>query len=129
MWVQVDVHVFGSVALKAYLPDGDIDFALLGRDAAEPEGRRPLREMWTQCLADVFNRERQSPQTQLRIGEVQVINAEVRPPVSGSLCHGIHGSLVNGQVCMYQSVRRGPSFATLAATLCIEARRSTFGCR
>ena len=74
--------MFGSVALKAYLPDGDIDFALLGRDAAEPEGRRPLREMWTQCLADVFTRERQSPQTQLRIGEVQVINAEVwRPAV------------------------------------------------
>ena len=79
---QVDVHVFGSVALKAYLPDGDIDFALLGRDAAEPEGRRPLREMWTQCLADVFTRERQSPQTQLRIGEVQVINAEVRHPAA-----------------------------------------------
>ncbi len=85
---QVDVHVFGSVALKAYLPDGDIDFALLGRDAAEPEGRRPLREMWTQCLADVFTKERQKAQTPLRIGEVQVINAEVglRAVAAGSVC-------------------------------------------
>ena len=84
---QVDIHVFGSVALKAYLPDGDIDFALLGRDAAEPEGRRPLRDMWTQCLADVFTKERQNPQTPLRIGQVQVINAEVSSQAVGVAPH------------------------------------------
>lgn len=77
--------MFGSVAINAYLPDGDIDFSLLGGPAAGAEVKRPLKELWTQQLAGVLNREQRDPHAELRVGQVQVVNAEVRcaprPPV------------------------------------------------
>ena len=76
---QVTARVFGSVAINAYLPDGDIDFSLLGGPSRGSEDKHPLKEVWTQQLAGVLNREQRDPHAELRVGQVTVVNAEVCP--------------------------------------------------
>ena len=63
--------MFGSVPLKTYLPDGDIDLAVF-------QGKGPkLRESWTSDLKNYLERETAKVNPQYRIRDVQIINAEV----------------------------------------------------
>ena len=65
--------MFGSVPLKTYLPDGDIDLAVF-------QGKGPkLRESWTSDLKNYLERETAKVNPQYRIRDVQIINAEVGP--------------------------------------------------
>lgn len=77
-------RVFGSVAINAYLPDGDIDFSLLRGPAAGTEDKKPLKELWTQQLASALNREQRDPHAELRVRQVQIVNAEVTTPGPGA---------------------------------------------
>ncbi len=64
--------MFGSVPLKTYLPDGDIDLAVF-----QEKGPK-LRESWTTDLKNHLESESGKAAPQYRIKDVQVINAEVR---------------------------------------------------
>ena len=69
--VQVEAYMFGSVPLKTYLPDGDIDLAVF-------QGKGPrLRDMWTSELSALLEAEGRNPQNPHRVKDVQIINAEV----------------------------------------------------
>lgn len=64
--------MFGSVPLKTYLPDGDIDLAMF-----QEKGPK-LRESWTTDLKNYLESETAKAAPQYRIKDVQIINAEVR---------------------------------------------------
>ena len=64
--------MFGSVPLKTYLPDGDIDLAVF-----QEKGPK-LRESWTTDLKNYLQSETAKAAPQYRIKDVQIINAEVR---------------------------------------------------
>lgn len=75
--------MFGSVPLKTYLPDGDIDLAVF-----QEKGPK-LRESWTTDLKNYLERETAKVNPQYRIRDVQIINAEVGPLsqlATGLLC-------------------------------------------
>lgn len=75
--MQIDAWVFGSVALKAYLPDGDIDFSLFQRKG------QSLRETWTALLHHALTLEGKTPSNPaFLVSDPQIINADV-----GSLPH------------------------------------------
>jgi hypothetical protein len=65
--------MFGSVPLKTYLPDGDIDLAMF-----QEKGPK-LRESWTTDLKNYLESETAKVNPQYRIKDVQIINAEVGP--------------------------------------------------
>jgi hypothetical protein len=69
---QVDAYLFGSVPLKTYLPDGDIDVALVQR--AGPS----LRETWAPALADSLERAAADPACPVVVRDVTVVHAEVK---------------------------------------------------
>lgn len=62
---------FGSVPLKTYLPDGDIDLSLF--QAAGPS----IQATWTDRLAAALEAEATRKRGPFRVRDVQVINAEV----------------------------------------------------
>ena len=63
--------MFGSVPLKTYLPDGDIDLAVF-------QGKGPkLRDNWNAELSAFLETEGRNTFTQFRVKDVQIINAEV----------------------------------------------------
>ena len=71
--MQIDAWVFGSVALKAYLPDGDIDFSLFQRKG------QSLRDTWTALLHAALLQEHAAPShPDFHVSHPQVINAEAR---------------------------------------------------
>lgn len=71
--MQIDAWVFGSVALKAYLPDGDIDFSLFQRKG------QTLRDTWTALLHAALLQEHANPaNSNFHVSHPQVINAEAR---------------------------------------------------
>ncbi|CAL8466851.1 g6387 [Coccomyxa elongata] len=64
--------MFGSVPLKTYLPDGDIDLAVF-------QGKGPrLRDIWTYELSALLEAEGRNPLNPHRVKDVQIINAEVK---------------------------------------------------
>ena len=68
-------YTFGSVPLKTYLPDGDIDLAVF-----QVKGpANALKDTWYQQLAAVMQEEQHNPHALLKVTDVQVIHAEVRP--------------------------------------------------
>lgn len=70
--------MFGSVPLRTYLPDGDIDLSVFcSQDAAQS-----LRDTWALKLQSVIEQEQRGGNAPYKIGDVTVINAEVRPAVS-----------------------------------------------
>jgi predicted nucleotidyltransferase len=72
--VQVEAYMFGSVPLKTYLPDGDIDLAVF-------QGKGPkLRDSWTTELSTLLEGEGRNSSSLFRIKDVHVINAEVKVP-------------------------------------------------
>lgn len=69
---QVQAFMFGSVPLKTYLPDGDIDMAVFQSHGPS------VRDSWTTKLGAVLEAEARSQSTRFRVKDVQVIHAEVR---------------------------------------------------
>lgn len=63
--------MFGSVPLKTYLPDGDIDLSVF-----QFKGNS-LRDSWTTKLCTVLEHEQRDPYASFRVKDVQVIHAEV----------------------------------------------------
>lgn len=63
--------MFGSVPLRTYLPDGDIDLTAM---FAGP----PLHS-WTEKLRGVLLGEERNPHAQFSVRDVQTIHAEVTP--------------------------------------------------
>lgn len=64
--------MFGSVPLKTYLPDGDIDLAMFQETGTK------LRDSWTTDLKEFLETKTAKAAPQYRIRDVQIINAEVR---------------------------------------------------
>ena len=79
--------MFGSVPLKTYLPDGDIDMSVF-----QSKGNS-LRDTWTTKLCAVLEDEQRDPYAQFRVRDVQVIHAEVQ------VCLACHCSLVTELQC------------------------------
>lgn len=72
VFVQVSASTFGSVPLKTYLPDGDIDISMFVKH--QPDN---LKESWAQQLQVKLDDEASNPVAPFRISDVQIINAEV----------------------------------------------------
>lgn len=71
--------MFGSVPLRTYLPDGDIDISVFSSPAARAEpGAHSLRESWASQLVKALEGEQARPDAPFRIRDLQVIQAEVR---------------------------------------------------
>jgi exonuclease III len=64
--------MFGSVPLKTYLPDGDIDVSIFCQSMN-------IKDNWTTKLQEMLESEQRNSKAQFKIGDIQVINAEVGP--------------------------------------------------
>jgi DNA polymerase sigma len=71
----VHTFTFGSVPLRTYLPDGDVDVSLF---APAPEARDALRDSWARLLLRALEREAGNLAAPLPISDCQAIQAEVR---------------------------------------------------
>ncbi len=69
---QVEAFMFGSVPLKTYLPDGDIDLSVFQSKGSS------LRDTWTTKLSSVLEDEQRDPYAAFKVRDVQVIHAEVQ---------------------------------------------------
>lgn len=65
------VFTFGSVPLKTYLPDGDIDVTAFSNN-------ENLKDTWANQVRDVLENEEKSEDAEFRVKEVQYIQAEVK---------------------------------------------------
>jgi hypothetical protein len=71
---KVDAFMFGSVPLRTYLPDGDIDVSVF----CGPEAAAALRDVWAPRVQAALLAEARRGTAPYEIGDVTVINAEVR---------------------------------------------------
>lgn len=65
------VFTFGSVPLKTYLPDGDIDLTAMSEN-------ENLKDTWATKVRDILQSEERSANAEFRVKEVQYIQAEVK---------------------------------------------------
>ncbi|GLT79760.1 hypothetical protein SLA2020_512370 [Shorea laevis] len=65
------VFTFGSVPLKTYLPDGDIDLTTFSDNIN-------LKETWAHQVRDMLENEEKNENAEFRVKEVQYIQAEVK---------------------------------------------------
>ncbi|XP_068637691.1 uncharacterized protein [Aristolochia californica] len=65
------VFTFGSVPLKTYLPDGDIDLTAFSKN-------QNLKDSWAHEVRDMLEKEEKSENAEFRVKEVQYIQAEVK---------------------------------------------------
>ncbi|XP_042027417.1 uncharacterized protein LOC121774618 isoform X1 [Salvia splendens] len=65
------VCTFGSVPLKTYLPDGDIDLTAFSQN-------QNLKDTWANLVKDVLQREEKNENAEFRVKEVHYIQAEVK---------------------------------------------------
>ncbi|KAK4786991.1 hypothetical protein SAY86_010824 [Trapa natans] len=65
------VFTFGSVPLKTYLPDGDIDLTIFSNN-------QNLKDTWAQQVRDILEGEEKNENAEFRVKEVQYIQAEVK---------------------------------------------------
>ncbi|XWS76888.1 hypothetical protein CRYUN_Cryun01aG0216600 [Craigia yunnanensis] len=65
------VFTFGSVPLKTYLPDGDIDLSAFSND-------QNLKDTWAHQVRDMLENEEKNEDAEFRVKEVQYIQAEVK---------------------------------------------------
>ena len=72
--MQVKAFTYGSVPLKTYLPDGDIDLAIFQNKGTSNH----LKETWFSQLSAFLQRESINQFAPFRVRDVQVIHAEVR---------------------------------------------------
>ncbi|KDP28501.1 hypothetical protein JCGZ_14272 [Jatropha curcas] len=66
-----EVFTFGSVPLKTYLPDGDIDLTAFSKN-------QNLKETWAHQVRDTLEKEEKNENAEFRVKEVQYIQAEVK---------------------------------------------------
>lgn len=66
------MFTFGSVPLKTYLPDGDIDLSAFSKDG-------DLTDTWANHVRDMLKGEEENENAEFRVKEVQYIQAEVHP--------------------------------------------------
>ncbi|XP_025795301.1 uncharacterized protein LOC112875606 isoform X2 [Panicum hallii] len=69
--LSCQVFTFGSVPLKTYLPDGDIDVTAFGNS-------EELKDIWANLVRDALEREEKSENAEFHVKEVQYIQAEVK---------------------------------------------------
>ncbi len=62
--------MFGSVPLKTYLPDGDIDVSIFCKGDN-------IKSNWPVKLQEMLEAEQRNSKAQFKIADVQLINAEV----------------------------------------------------
>ncbi|XP_019455941.1 PREDICTED: uncharacterized protein LOC109356832 isoform X1 [Lupinus angustifolius] len=65
------VFTFGSVPLKTYLPDGDIDLTAFSKN-------QNLKDTWAHQVRDMLESEEKNENAEFRVKEVQYIQAEVK---------------------------------------------------
>ncbi|KAI4338368.1 hypothetical protein MLD38_023436 [Melastoma candidum] len=65
------VFTFGSVPLKTYLPDGDIDLTAFSKN-------QNLKETWAHQVRDILESEERNENAEFQVKEVQYIQAEVK---------------------------------------------------
>ncbi|XP_039119093.1 uncharacterized protein LOC120255321 [Dioscorea cayenensis subsp. rotundata] len=65
------VSTFGSVPLKTYLPDGDIDLTAFSKN-------ENLKDTWAITVRDVLQNEEKNENAEFHVKEVQYIQAEVK---------------------------------------------------
>ncbi|XP_022757533.1 uncharacterized protein LOC111304829 isoform X2 [Durio zibethinus] len=65
------VCTFGSVPLKTYLPDGDIDLTAFSKN-------QNLKDTWAHQVRDMLENEEKNENAEFRVKEVQYIQAEVK---------------------------------------------------
>ncbi|KAK8570387.1 hypothetical protein V6N13_003070 [Hibiscus sabdariffa] len=65
------VFTFGSVPLKTYLPDGDIDLTAFSKNQS-------LKDTWAHQVRDMLENEEKNENAEFRVKEVQYIQAEVK---------------------------------------------------
>ncbi|KAK9291450.1 hypothetical protein L1049_019398 [Liquidambar formosana] len=65
------VFTFGSVPLKTYLPDGDIDLTAFSKNQS-------LKDTWANEVRDMLESEENNEDAEFRVKEVQYIQAEVK---------------------------------------------------
>ncbi|GMP61187.1 hypothetical protein CsSME_00023741 [Camellia sinensis var. sinensis] len=63
------VFTFGSVPLKTYLPDGDIDLTAFSNN-------QNLKDTWANQVRDMLKNEEKNENAEFRVKEVQYIQAE-----------------------------------------------------
>lgn len=68
----MQVFTFGSVPLKTYLPDGDIDLTAFSNNQS-------LKETWAIQVRDILESEEKNENAEFHVKEVQYIQAEVSP--------------------------------------------------
>lgn len=61
---------FGSVPLKTYLPDGDVDLTVISPNL---EAKRT----WIEDVHSVLQKEIDNPKSEFRVTQVQLVSAEV----------------------------------------------------
>ncbi|GFR47993.1 hypothetical protein Agub_g9817, partial [Astrephomene gubernaculifera] len=69
---------FGSVPLKTYLPDGDIDLSIYSSSPRAQSLKEALRDTWATQLQLCLEDEANNPNAVFRVANVQVIHAEVK---------------------------------------------------
>ncbi|XP_042966086.1 uncharacterized protein LOC122299713 isoform X3 [Carya illinoinensis] len=65
------VFTFGSVPLKTYLPDGDIDLTAFSQN-------QNMKETWAHQVRDILENEEKNENAEFHVKEVQYIQAEVK---------------------------------------------------
>ena len=68
----LQVFTLGSVPLKTYLPDGDIDLTAFSNN-------QNLKDTWANQVRDMLQSEEKNENAEFRVKEVQYIQAEVGP--------------------------------------------------
>ncbi|XP_075644579.1 uncharacterized protein LOC142615702 isoform X3 [Castanea sativa] len=66
-----EVFTFGSVPLKTYLPDGDIDLTAFSKN-------QNMKESWAHQVRDMLENEEKNENAEFHVKEVQYIQAEVK---------------------------------------------------
>lgn len=67
---MLQVFTFGSVPLKTYLPDGDIDLTAFSNNAN-------MKDSWATEVRDMLQTEEKNENAEFRVKEVQYIQADV----------------------------------------------------
>lgn len=67
---NLQVFTFGSVPLKTYLPDGDIDLTAFSDN-------QNLKDTWAHQVRDMLENEEKNEHAEFHVKEVQYIQAEV----------------------------------------------------
>ncbi|CAI0469911.1 unnamed protein product [Linum tenue] len=65
------VFTFGSVPLKTYLPDGDIDLTAFSKN-------QDLKDTWAHQVCDMLENEEKNENAEFQVKQVQYIQAEVK---------------------------------------------------